>query len=97
VYLKLPADYVDRRTHAPLAGAVLVIADTEFRLRAGDTRVLVAIYATPEALAGGALPIDEYPIALGPGERDSQLPALLLALYSVVAARPEYHGSDLVP
>jgi hypothetical protein len=96
VYLKLPSNYVDPQTHAPLPDAVLVIDDTEFRMRAGDTRISAAVYASAEAVVN-ARPVVEFPIALSIAERNSQLPGLLQALYTVVAARPEYAGAELVP
>jgi hypothetical protein len=65
-------------------------------MRAGDTRVMAAIYANP-SVVGIAAPVSEFPIALGPEERDTQLPSLLAALYQVVLARPEYAGATLVP
>jgi len=95
MHLKLPATYIDRRTRTPLPDAVLVIGDTEFAMRRGDTRIMAQIYPNADVI-GAAVPIDEYPIALGPDERDTQLPALLYALYTVVAARPEYEGASLV-
>jgi hypothetical protein len=95
MHIKLPSGYVDPRTHAPLPDAVLVIFDTEFRMRAQDTRVIAQIYASAAAI-GTAMPITEYLIALGPDERDAQMPALLAALYQVVLARPEYTGASFV-
>jgi hypothetical protein len=96
MHLKLPTDYVDPKTQTPLPDAVLVVADCEFALRRGDTRVMAAVYVNPSVI-GFASPMSEYPIALGPEERDAQLPSLLMALYSAIAARPEYEGSALVP
>lgn len=95
MHIKLPATYVEPNTQTPLPDAVLVVADTEFRLRAGDTRVLAAVYPNP-SVVGIARPIVEFPISLGPDERNTQLPALLQALYTVILARPEYSGASLV-
>jgi hypothetical protein len=96
MHISLGSNYIEPRTQTPLPNAVLVIVDTEFRMRAGDTRVMAAIYATP-SVVGIAAPLSEFPIALGPEERDTQLPSLLAALYQVVLARPEYAGATLVP
>lgn len=95
MHLKLDPTYVDPETRTPLPDAVLVVADTEFRLHAGDTRITAAIYATPDAV-GKARPVREYPIALSPSERDAQLPALLQALYVAILSRSEYAGATLV-
>ena len=95
MWLKLPASYVEPRTQTPLPDAVLVIVDTEFRMRAGDTRIMAAIYANP-SVVGIAQPLAEYPISLGPQERDTQLPSLLAALYQTLLARPEYAGATFV-
>jgi hypothetical protein len=96
MFLKLPDTYVDPRTQAPLPDAVLVVSDCEFRMRAGDTRIMAAVYANP-SVVGVAQPIAEYPVTLGPAEIAVQLPPLLGALYQVLEARPEYSGSTLVP
>ena len=95
MWIKLPTSYTEPRTQTPLPDAVLVIVDTEFRMRAGDTRIMAAIYANP-SVVGIAQPLAEYPISLGPQERDTQLPSLLAALYQTVLARPEYAGSTFV-
>lgn len=96
MYLKLDPDYADPRTQMALPDAVMVIADCEFRMRAGDTRVIVRVYANPAAIET-AQPLAEYPIALSIVERDTQMPGLLGALYAVVSQRPELEGAELIP
>lgn len=96
MYLKLPGTYIDPKTRTSLPLAVLVVSDCEFRMRAGDTRIQVAIYAEP-AVIGVAQPLADFPITLGPSEIAAQAPALLQALYAVLLSRPEYAGTTLVP
>jgi hypothetical protein len=95
MHLKLPANYVDPRTQSPLPDAVLVVADAEVRLRAGDTRVIAAVYANASVIEV-AQPITEFPVSLSLEERNTQVPALMMALYSLLSQRPEYEGSELV-
>ena len=95
MYIKLASDYVHPRTHVPLPDAVLVISDVEFRMRAGDTRVTGAVYADVFAIQA-AEPVEEFPISISIVERSLQLPAVLEALYTVIAAKDEYAGSTLV-
>jgi hypothetical protein len=95
MYLKLSPNYVHPRTHASLPNAVLYIADTEFRMRAGDTRITALVYADAD-LIDRAAPVDEFQIALSVAERNTQMPSLLLALYTVVSQRAEYAGSTLI-
>lgn len=95
MYIKLPSSYVDPRTQAPLPNAVLVVFDVEFRLRAGDTRVILAVYSNP-SVVDIAEPIAEFGVALSTDERNTQLPALLQALYTILISRPEYADCQIV-
>jgi hypothetical protein len=76
--------------------AVLIIQDTEFRLRAGDVRITVQVFANADVISTAA-PVTEYLLpALSQEEIGSQMPALLEALYEVILGRPEYSGAELV-
>jgi hypothetical protein len=96
MYLKLPATFVDPKTQAPLPGAVLLLTDAQFALRAGDVKLQLAVYATAAAATAGREPISEVSVALSPGEIAVQQPALMQACFAVLLARPEFAGAALV-
>jgi hypothetical protein len=96
MFIKLPASYIEPNTQLAMPDAVLIISDTEFRLRAGDVRVTVRVYASADVIDLAA-PVSEYLLpALSQEEIGEQLPALLQALYEVILARPEYADSELI-
>ncbi len=96
MYVKLPSNYIDPQTMAPLPDAVMIITDAQFQMRAGQTILQTAVYASQGALVAGRLPVSQGSIALTPSELAAQQPALLAACYSVLLARPTYSGSTLV-
>lgn len=96
MYIKLPSNYVDPKTMAPLPAAVMVITDAQFQMRAGATILQTAVYASAAAAAAGVDPISESSLALTPGELAAQQPALLAACYTVLLGRTIYLGASLV-
>lgn len=97
MFIKLPTEYVDPRTLAPLPQAVLVITDAFFALRAGEVRLQLSVFATPDAAQALRGPISEHSVALSTEEIAAQAPAILLACYEVLRGRPEFNGTTLVP
>lgn len=96
LYLKLPLNYVDPETKAPLPDAILVVSDATFSLRGGSDVLQLSVYATADAAAAGGRPISERSSALSMEEIAAQLPALLRACYEVLLQRPELAGASLV-
>jgi hypothetical protein len=98
MYLKLPADYVDPVTQAPLPDGVLEIDDVELRLHAGDVRVTGCVYASVALMEDvRAAPTREHVLSALSMEEITQIePALLEALYNVLLERPAFAGASLI-
>lgn len=97
MYLKLPADYVDPRSAAPLPDAAMMIVGADFSLGQGRVILQTAVFASADAAAVGAGPMSTDNLILTPSEVSLQQPAILTACYSILLLRPEFAGTSLVP
>lgn len=97
LYLKLQPDYVDPVTQTPLPDGVLVIGDYQLLLAAALTALRVGTYASLDTyLSPPAGPLSDVTTELNSAELAQYRGQVLQVLYTILAARPEFAGSQVI-
>ena len=94
----LQLSWTDQRTGATYPSALLVIDDARVHLAAGQALLGISIFASAALATGGKAPIISDPeVHLNPQELQTLRTAFEQQLYQILAARPEYTGSTILP